>query len=78
MPSGSSRVFLLQRERLRIWLHENTNMCIEGVILGTDEFMNLLLDNAAEVNTKHNTTKPIGRILLKGDNIVMITAAPTA
>jgi small nuclear ribonucleoprotein E len=45
---------------------------------GFDEFMNLVLDNAVEINGKKNTRQELGRILLKGDTIslIMNTAAP--
>ena len=39
---------------------------------GFDEYMNLVLDEAEEVNKKKGTRKSIGRILLKGDNITMM------
>lgn len=41
---------------------------------GFDEFMNLVLDDAHEVNVKKGTRKSVGRILLKGDNITLIQA----
>ncbi|CAG8518826.1 10763_t:CDS:2 [Diversispora eburnea] len=44
----------------------------ESTNLGFDEFMNLVLDNAEELNTKKKTRKTLGRILLKGDNITLI------
>jgi len=34
--------------------------------------MNLVLDEAEEISTKHKTKTPLGRILLKGDNITMM------
>ena len=34
--------------------------------------MNLVLDDAAEVHMKRNTTKTLGRIMLKGDSITLI------
>jgi len=39
---------------------------------GFDEYMNLVLDDAEEVNKKKGTRKTVGRILLKGDNITMM------
>ena len=39
---------------------------------GFDEYMNLVLDDACEVHLKKNTRTPLGRILLKGDNITLI------
>ncbi|KAF6149055.1 hypothetical protein GIB67_018633 [Kingdonia uniflora] len=43
-----------------------------GFSLGFDEYMNLVLDDAEEVNIKKKTKKPLGRILLKGDNITLM------
>ena len=45
---------------------------IEGHIIGFDEYMNLVLDEAAEVHLKRGTMKRVGRIMLKGDNITLI------
>ena len=42
---------------------------------GFDEYMNLVLDDAEEVNVKRRSRKPVGRILLKGDNITLISVA---
>lgn len=38
--------------------------------------MNVVLDEAEEVNVKTRAKKAIGRILLKGDNITLIQTAP--
>ncbi|VVA99526.1 unnamed protein product [Arabis nemorensis] len=43
--------------------------------IGFDEYMNLVLDEAEEVSIKKNTRKPLGRILLKGDNITLMMNA---
>lgn len=53
-------VYLLQRETVQIWLYENTAMKIEGVIVGFDEYMNIVLDNAEEVYVKSGTRSSIG------------------
>ena len=34
---------------------------MEGVIIGFDEFMNLVLDNAEEINVKTSTRKSLGK-----------------
>jgi hypothetical protein len=34
--------------------------------------MNLVLDDAEEISLKKKTRKPLGRILLKGDNITLM------
>lgn len=40
--------------------------------------MNLVLDDAVEISVKKGTRTSHGRILLKGDCITLITAAPTS
>ena len=37
--------------------------------------MNLVLDEATEIDRKRKTRQPLGRILLKGDNITLIMHA---
>lgn len=68
--------FLQSRQKIQIWLYEHNDMRVEGRLIGFDEYMNLVLDEAEEVSVKRQTRKPLGRILLKGDNITLMTAAP--
>jgi len=65
--------YLQSKAVVQIWLFEQTDLRIEGTIMGFDEYMNLVLDNAEEVNKKKGTRRQVGRILLKGDNIAVIT-----
>ena len=65
--------------RVQLWLYDQTDLRMEGRIIGLDEYMNLVLDEAEEVNSVKKIKKPLGRILLKGDSISLIqqaTAAP--
>ena len=41
-----------KRSRIQVWLYEQVNMRIEGCIIGFDEYMNLLLDDAEEIHSK--------------------------
>ena len=66
---------LKNKERVEIWLYENTSMKIEGQIIGFDEYMNLVIDDAEEVYVKTNTRKALSRMLLKGDCITLIKRA---
>jgi len=66
--------YLQSKSPVQVWLYDETTIRIEGVIIGFDEYMNLVLDNAVEVNLKKNTRKNLGRILLKGDTITLMTA----
>ncbi|KAL5222160.1 hypothetical protein ABZP36_026873 [Zizania latifolia] len=63
---------LVQKARIQIWLFEQKDLRIEGRIIGFDEYMNLVLDDAEEINVKKDTRKQLGRILLKGDNITLM------
>ncbi|WAO90839.1 Small nuclear ribonucleoprotein E [Fusarium falciforme] len=80
---GGRRVLLLpitnwlQHATVSVWLYEQLSIRIEGKIRGFDEFMNLVIDDAVEVKqiTKTNdkeTRRPLGQILLKGDNVSLI------
>ncbi len=53
-------------------MYENTDTCVEGRIVGFDEYMNLVLDDAEEVVEKKQRRVSVGRILLKGDNITLM------
>eukprot|EP00186_Timspurckia_oligopyrenoides_P004853 CAMPEP_0182446928 /NCGR_PEP_ID=MMETSP1172-20130603/9052_1 /TAXON_ID=708627 /ORGANISM="Timspurckia oligopyrenoides, Strain CCMP3278" /LENGTH=80 /DNA_ID=CAMNT_0024643121 /DNA_START=65 /DNA_END=307 /DNA_ORIENTATION=- len=67
--------FLQTKTRVRLWIFEDANLQIEGVIIGFDEYMNLVLEDSEEINVKKNTRKRLGRSLLKGDAITLIMAA---
>ena len=71
-PANLVYRFLQDRSRVSVWLYENVNTRIEGHIVGYDEYMNIVLDDAAEVHIKRGMMKKIGKILLKGDNVALI------
>lgn len=64
--------FLQSRQKVQIWLYDQSDLRIEGRIIGFDEYMNIVLDEAEEVSLKRKTRKALGRILLKGDNITLM------
>ena len=64
--------FFQTKSRVEVWLHENNNLRLEGQIIGFDEFMNTVLENAEEIDTKRETRRPLGKIVLKGDCIALI------
>ncbi len=70
--------FLQSKQRCLIWLYENTDTRIEGRIIGFDEYMNLVLDDAEELSLKKKSRKPLGRIMLKGDTITLMQGAKVA
>ncbi|BGP02825.1 hypothetical protein NBRC10513v2_006549 [Rhodotorula toruloides] len=74
---------LQQGTRVQLWLFDNLEQRLEGKILGFDEFMNVVLDDAEEVWVKDTKTKKtgdrqqLGRLLLKGENITLISPVPS-
>ena len=70
--------FFQTKSRVEIWIFDNTELRIEGKIIGFDEYMNCVLDEAEEIYVKKgqpaSTAKRthLGRIMLKGDNISLI------
>mmetsp|Transcript_24697 Transcript_24697/g.40415 ORF Transcript_24697/g.40415 Transcript_24697/m.40415 type:complete len:95 (-) Transcript_24697:93-377(-) len=63
---------LQKKTRVRIWLYEDTKTQLEGQIIGFDEYMNMVLDDAVEIGKKR---LEVGRILLKGEAITLIQEA---
>ena len=51
------------------------NKTIRGNLLGFDQHMNLLLDSSEEVPAEGDT-KSLGTIVVRGDNVVMISPPP--
>ena len=68
---------LQHKQRVQLWLYDHNDLRVEGKIIGLDEYMNLVLDEADEIGVKKGTRRSLGRLLLKGDSITLIQAAPT-
>ncbi|KAM7337852.1 hypothetical protein ACRRTK_003971 [Alexandromys fortis] len=47
-------------------------MRIEGCVIGFDEYMRLVLDDAEEIQSKTKSTKQLGRIMLKGEAVTLL------
>ncbi|XP_055475980.1 small nuclear ribonucleoprotein E-like [Psammomys obesus] len=62
---------LQNRSRIQVWLYEQVNVWMEGCIIGFDEYMNLVLDDAEEIHDS-KSRKQLSRIMLKGDNITLL------
>ena len=53
------------------------NKTIRGNLLGFDQHMNLLLDSSEEISAEGQPVD-LGTIVVRGDNVVMISPPPTA
>ena len=52
------------------------NKTIRGTLLGFDQHMNLLLEQSEEVPSEGDTIS-LGTIVVRGDNVVMISPPPS-
>jgi small nuclear ribonucleoprotein E len=64
--------FLQSKSRVEIWLYDNPDIRLEGKILGFDEFMNIVLDETFEIQVKTKTSKPLGKLLVRGENVTLL------
>ncbi len=64
--------FLQSKSRVEVWLFDNDNIRFEGKILGFDEYMNIVLDETYEIKTKTKTSRLLGKILIKGENVTLV------
>ncbi|CCW68027.1 unnamed protein product [Phytomonas sp. Hart1] len=71
-PANLVYQFMKDKQRVCVWLVHNTQTKIEGNLLGYDEFMNVVLGDAVEINTKRKETTTLGKILLRSDNVGVI------
>lgn len=66
--------YLQEQSLVTIWLYQQTQLRIQGRIRGFDEFMNVVVDDACEISTEDGSRDELGRILLKGDSITLISS----
>ncbi len=52
------------------------NKTIRGNLLGFDQHMNLLLDQSEEIPSEGDS-KELGTIVVRGDNVIMISPPPS-
>lgn len=57
-PGPIEQLFLFMEKNLtvEIWTEHNPNLKFQGKIIGFDEWMNLTLDQAQEINVKKGTS----------------------
>lgn len=65
--------FLQSRARVVVWIRDNVNKRFEGNLIGFDEWLNLVLDDTVEMNIRSNVRRNIGRILLRGETVTLVS-----
>ncbi|EPY29980.1 small nuclear ribonucleoprotein E [Strigomonas culicis] len=83
-PSRVIFNYMKEKQRVCVWLVHDAHTRYEGDLVGYDEFMNVVLDHACEINLKKRQRaagegpaaaapqQPLGKILLKGDTVGLI------
>ena len=64
--------YMTERQKVEIWLSGGVKTRIRGVIRGFDEWMNFVLEQAEEVEPENGDRTQLGRILLKGDTVLLM------
>ena len=73
MSSSNLPLATLRRsinKRIKVWLKDGT--ILDGVVMSTDEVMNIMLVDTKEVNEKGEVVRKWGTVLLRGSTILMI------
>lgn len=68
--------YLKEEKRIRIHLNQNPKMIIEGKIVGFDEFMNIVLDDAYEIYLNTKSRAPLGTTMLRGECVGIVHEVP--
>lgn len=69
--------FLQTRQRVEVWLYAATDIRMRGFIVGFDEYMNVVLDEAVEVSVKRKTYVWVDeRQLAAGNSHLVVAARP--
>lgn len=71
-------LYMERKSLVSIWLAEQVTTRIEGIIGGFDEFMNVVVEQAAEIDVKTGVRRELSQILLKGDCITLISSLDKA
>lgn len=67
-------LYMERRTSVNIWLAEQVDVRIQGIIDGFDEFMNVVLSEACEIDMNSGKKRELGSIMLKGDCITLISS----
>ncbi len=72
MSAETSVKVLNENMNKSIQINTTYGKIIQGKLMGFDEHMNILLDQSIE-KLSDGTQKDLGNIVLRGDNVVMIS-----
>jgi len=68
-------MFRCINDTIIVYLKDNSQY--RGILISADQNMNLILDEAEEINSNGETKIKYGKILVRGNNILYISVPPT-
>ncbi|GMM53353.1 mRNA splicing protein [Starmerella bacillaris] len=66
-------LFMEKRAKVKVLLAEEPKSSVSGILTGFDEYMNLVLSEAEQIDHKTGEVRKLGSMLLKGDCVSMIS-----
>jgi len=73
LSSDISLRILSQSLRNTVLVRLRSGKMLRGILQGYDQHMNLVLERAEEIVEGNTPQKPLGTIVVRGDNIVMVS-----
>mmetsp|Transcript_12817 Transcript_12817/g.19407 ORF Transcript_12817/g.19407 Transcript_12817/m.19407 type:complete len:105 (+) Transcript_12817:57-371(+) len=56
----------------KLCLKLNAGRKVTGILRGYDQFMNVVVDEASELNNQEKTTSSLGTVVIRGNSIITI------
>mgnify|MGYP003361627298 FL=1 len=76
LPLTKITQYINNKQLVKIELSDSykfSNFYLKGILIGIDEYMNLIIEEAYKVSKKDSAREEdLGKVLLKGDNILLI------
>ncbi len=73
MSSDISLRILSQSLGNTVLVRLRSGKMLRGILQGYDQHMNLVLEQAEEITEGNSEQKPLGVIVIRGDNIIMVS-----
>ena len=73
MSSDISLRILSQSLGNTVLVRLRSGKMLRGILQGYDQHMNLVLERAEEITEGNTGQKPLGVIVIRGDNIIMVS-----
>ena len=73
MPSDVSLKILSESLGNTVLVRLRSGRMLRGILQGYDQHMNLVLEQAEELNADNSIQRRLGVIVVRGDNVIMVS-----